>query len=399
MEQKIVLERNVQFQEGTAPSDPHETQQLEEGLSFLKFRSKVITITPVMKEILEQLQTPHTVDEVVAWVSNQKECSYSAVYSSVYSFLNQMVKLGAVVREHEQPEDTTTIFSDWQTNNKFKGYTLVELIGKKSDVFLFKCVDESHPEVFYTIKILVRKKSKTTFFREVDVLNSLPPHPSIRKCFNASAADDEFPHLLLEYVEGKPISNADIKEKMPLPLKLKVAYEILQTLKHLHGHGILHGDIHASNFLVDESGNIKLIDLGMSHRVGDEQVGHGGIAKYMPPERMPDHRLNFSNQQGNYQSEIFQIGVCIYLLLSGHLPFGGLLLRDLANEIKHTDPDPLMTTPLGEAIPMPIAEIVFKALEKEPEYRYQSVAEMSSAWKRVASIYNDERNELLQFTK
>jgi len=170
---------------------------------------------------------------------------------------------------------------------------------------------------------------------------------------------------------------------------------MLLAMEHLHNHGILHGDIHASNFLVNENNEVKLIDLGMSHRLGDEHVSHGGIAKYMPPERMPDSRLSFSDKKGNYQSEIFQLGICIYFLFSGHLPFGGLLLKDLAHEIKHTDPEPLMVTPLGESISKPVAEVIFRSLEKVPAFRFQSVEEMISAWLNATGI-KKEQHEFLQ---
>lgn len=391
-----MLEKKVEFIERTAASNSDKKFELEASLSFLKLKTKVITITPLMKEILGFLDIPHSVDEIVNWISSQKHCSYNDMYSSVYKFLDRMVKIGVVVREQEQKVERDTFFSDWSTNNKFKDYTLLDQIGKKSDVFLFKCCETKKPEIFYTIKIMVGGKSKTGFFREAVLLKSLPPHPSIRKCFYSSDADDEFPHLLLEYVAGKPISNSEVKDKLPLPLKCVAAHKILLALQHMHNHGVLHGDIHASNFLIDEAGDVKLIDLGMSHHLGDDQVGHGGIAKYMAPERMPDSRLKFSNKQGNYQSEIFQVGICIYLLLSGRHPFGGMLLRDLAREIKYSDPDPLMVTPLGETIPKPIAEVVFKSLEKEPEFRYQSVAEMISAWEKATGVLEKQLFASLQ---
>jgi len=95
---------------------------------------------------------------------------------------------------------------------------------------------------------------------------------------------------------------------------------------------------------------------------------------------MPNDSFHFSEKKGDYLSEIFQIGVCLYFLFSGKYPFNGLLLKDLANSIKHEAPLELIKTPKDETIPQTVADIISKAMEKDPSDRYQSVADMLEAW-------------------
>jgi serine/threonine-protein kinase len=366
---------------------------LGEEFSLLKVRSKVITITPFMREILEAFKVPHTPDEVAQLVSDANQCSIENIASALASFLNRMVKLGALV-----PEETNNIrkqanafFDNWKETKTFKEFTLVDLIGKKSEAYLFKCCKTYEPDFFYTLKILLSKKSTAGFLRERSILESIPSHRNIRKCVYASPFAEEFPYLLLEYIDGKPISDRAIKDETCLKDKYKIIQGVLSSIDHLHQANILHGDIHASNFLADANNEVHLIDLGMSHQLNEETAGHGGVARYMAPERLPNHNLNFSKGQGDFLSEIFQLGICLYLLLSGNYPFKAYLLRELAEAIRHQTPPSLEVTKLGEPIPESVSAVVFKALEKKTTNRYQSVHEMMVAWNEAVNktFYNN----------
>ncbi len=125
--------------------------------------------------------------------------------------------------------------------------------------------------------------------------------------------------------------------------------------------------------------------MGMAYHEHDDEKHHGGIPRYMPPERLPDHRIDFSKQKGDYKAEVFQIGVCLYFLFSGQYPFRGLLLTHLADAIKSKAPAPLEKTPLGEVIPDSITHVISKSMEKEPSNRYSSVAHMIDAWTYAVS--------------
>lgn len=353
-----------------------------EDYIFLRCNGDVVTITPLMKEILEHARTPQTEEELVTWLSIQQHCSYEQLYPSVSAFLNRMIKFGAIVSEEEVRQERPSIFDEIEQTKKFDDFVLLERIGKNRSVAIYKCYKEDNPENIFSIKIMIAKESKRAFFKEAVILGSMPSHPNVRGCYRAALSKDKTPYLLLEYVDGKSISDPAVKRELPLKIKYKIGSEVMIAVHHLHTHGVLHGDIHASNFLVDGNHSVHLIDLGMAFKE-NEEVSHGGIPRYMPPERMPDHNYSFSKKKGDYVSEVFQIGICLYLLLSGKYPFDGLLLKDLANNIKNNSPAPLTETFLQEPIPPQVSEIVFKALEKDPAARYPSVLEMLRDWNEV----------------
>jgi serine/threonine protein kinase len=379
MSKRLILAENTEITDANNPE--HVEAVAKEKFSFLKFRSKVVTITPIMRDVMEILRVPRTAEEIVAVVSEKYKCPGESITDAIVSFLNKMLKLGAIgFEENISSQKRWAIFDQWEETKTFKEFTLLDLIKRKSEAYLFKCCRAQDPNDLYTLKVLLNKKTASGFMRELNVLESIPAHRNVRKCIYASSFEEEFPYLLLEYIDGKPISDPTIKNEATLQDKYNIGRGILSSIDHLHRNNILHGDIHASNFLVDVSNNVHLIDLGMAHSPGEETAGHGGIARYMAPERLPNHNLNFSKGQGDFHSEIFQVGICLYLLVSGSYPFKALLLRDLAQAIRYQAPPPLTTTRLREIIPEPLSRVIFRALEKKPIDRYPNINKMLADW-------------------
>jgi serine/threonine-protein kinase len=378
LHRKIILYKNVEIQDGVQAMKGLDEK---ENFSFLKVRHDVVTITPIMREILEVARTPHTLDELIRWVAESQSCSYESIYQAVYSFLKRMGRLGALVYEEEQVGNKPTILAELEETKKLGDFTLLEQIGASYKVALYKCISAEKGAHAYTIKIFLKRKPRESllkeFIKEYEILNFLPPHRNVRKVIDASVYDD-IPYILFEHIDG--VSMSDVVDEVSLETKYSIAHQLMTAMDHLHRHQILHGDIHSSNFLIDPENNLHLIDLGMGYFEHERGIGHGGVPRYMPPERMPDDSLDFSEKKGDYVSEIFQIGVCLYFLFSGEYPFNGLLLRDLASSIKHDAPPRLIKTPLEEKIPQTIADIISKSMEKDPSRRYQRVADLLQAW-------------------
>jgi len=355
-----------------------------EDYIFLRCNGDVVTISPLMKDILEQARTPQTKEELAAWLSIQQHCPYEKIYPSVDAFLHRMIKFGAVVKEQDAVPQESNLFNEIDQAKRIDDFILLDLVGKNRSVAIYKCHKEGIPVQLFSIKALIAKESKREFFKEADILTSIPNHPNVRRAYESNVSKNNIPYLLLDYVDGKSISDSAIKREVPLPIKYKIASQVIASMVHLHAHGILHGDIHASNFLVDNEYRVHLIDLGMAF-YENEDAHHGGIPRYMPPERMPDHNYSFSKMKGDYVSEVFQIGICLYLLISGSYPFDGLLLKDLAKSIKYESPPPLTETFLHEPIPVEVSNIIFRAMAKDRNERYQSMTEMLHEWNTITN--------------
>lgn len=153
----------------------------------------------------------------------------------------------------------------------------------------------------------------------------------------------------------------------------------------MHRNKILHGDIHASNFIIDNNDNIMVIDFGCSQNVSitnNDELKHGGVAFYMPPERISDEIFKKYIAPPTLQSEVYQIGILIYMIIYNKMPFAGLTWKKLANNILNTSP--LFLNEINnEIISNSIISFIQKALNKDYTKRFESANEMSYLWDKL----------------
>lgn len=177
--------------------------------------------------------------------------------------------------------------------------------------------------------------------------------------------------LVMEYVDGKNLEDyiyreiGLIPEQEALPLFLKV----LDTVDYLHRNKILHLDIKSNNVMLLPGDDIKLIDLGIASRMGKATSTGFGTPAYMPPEQSE------MGECGKY-TDIFALGVMLFEMLTGHLPFTSQSLdhRAAINEIRYKikhSPTPQMKS-FYPLINSDLQYVVERALAKDPADRYQS---------------------------
>jgi len=221
---------------------------------------------------------------------------------------------------------------------------------------------------------------RTRFLAEARATSSLRS-PHIAAIYDIGEHEGTM-FLVMEYVEGEVLS-ARLK-RGPLAVRevIDIAAQIADALAEAHAIGIVHCDVKSSNLIVNERGFAKMLDFGLAkiddlnvlgaddrtRKVGEQtSLGVAGTLAYMSPEqalgRPFDHR-----------SDVFSLGVVLYETLSGRLPFEGDSGTELIDKIIHSEPTAISR--LNYAIPPELERITRKALEKEPERRYQSMREM-----------------------
>jgi len=149
----------------------------------------------------------------------------------------------------------------------------------------------------------------------------------------------------------------------------------------LHKNNIIHGDIHANQFIVENSGNLKLIDFGLSLdkniELNNQVIRRGGIHNYLEPENItPNAFSNMSVYIPDFYSEVYRIGALLYFLFYEKYPFDSFSWLNLCKQIK-TKPIELETkTSKNEKIPKHILVVIKRALSKTPESRFSSAVAM-----------------------
>lgn len=212
----------------------------------------------------------------------------------------------------------------------------------------------------------VRKR----FLEEARTLAKLR-HPGIVTIFDLGP-DSETPHFVMEYIEGLPLTAA--ARQLDMRAKATLFRRVLLAVEFLHGHRFLHRDLKPGNILVDAQGDTRLLDFGLALPL-EELDGRmtlpgeiPGTPYYLSPEQAR------GEQQLDARSDVFALGILLYELIAGVLPFRQPSLPEQLRSIAQDEPElPARRNP---AVPAPLQDICMQALEKDPRARYTSVEEM-----------------------
>ncbi len=303
----------------------------------------------------------------------------------------------------EQPVDAETVYRivDRQTSDaegtRIGPYTLLHTlgVGGMGAVYLAERSDGQF-ERQVALKVVrpgdVRDNLPQLLFHERQILASLQ-HPNIARLFDGGVTDDGRPYLAMEYVVGRPIDRYCREENLPPHAVLRLFRSVCAAVQHAHQNLVIHRDLKPSNILVDDQGNVKLLDFGIAKLLGDAlgasapQTRSGArlmTLEYASPEQVRGTPVTTA-------SDVYALGVLLYELLSGERPY---TLHDMspaqieATICERMPPPPSTAASLTERerrrLRGDLDLIVLKALRKEPSRRYESPAHFSDDLSRYA---------------
>jgi serine/threonine protein kinase len=264
-------------------------------------------------------------------------------------------------------------------------YTIVDSVGQGGFGHIFKARGPDGKLVilkFPEVSLLGDPATYERFRREVAVGQRLD-HSAIPRVI-AMKESREGTFLVLEYVEGKTLRRY-IWEKAPLPLDeaLSIACQLAVTLDYLHAHGISHRDLKPENIIIGPDGRIHIIDFGSALLRGTRRVTWGlggnvlGTPDYMAPEQIQGKR-------GDARTDIYALGIILYELLTGTVPFHGDNALSVMNQ--HLTATPAPPRSLRAEIPPGVEAIVLKAIRRNPDSRYQMAGELTHDLEHYAEL-------------
>ncbi len=211
------------------------------------------------------------------------------------------------------------------------------------------------------------------FRREAQAVASLS-HPNIVSLFDVGQ-DGNTHYLVMEYVEGETLKDK-ISQEGPLPVVVAVdiASQILAALEQAHRKRVVHRDIKPHNILITPGGQVKVTDFGIARAMDGSTLVHTGSivgsAYYFSPEQA-------RGQPADARSDLYSVGVVLYEMLAGSVPFDGD--NPLSVAIKHVQEEPPSLRRANPSVPFALEQVVRRALAKEPERRFQTAEEFRSA--------------------
>jgi len=181
-------------------------------------------------------------------------------------------------------------------------------------------------------------------------------------------------YIVMEYVQGRDLKAIILAGGPLLPERaVEIAMSICLALDAAHSHGVVHRDIKPQNIIVTNEGQIKVMDFGIARSTGGSAMTQTGTimgtAQYISPEQA-------QGRPADPRSDLYSLGVVLYEMLTGRVPFDGD--NPVAIAYKHVREDPLPPTLINPDISAELESVVMKALSKNPENRYQTAMEMRS---------------------
>jgi serine/threonine protein kinase/formylglycine-generating enzyme required for sulfatase activity/energy-coupling factor transporter ATP-binding protein EcfA2 len=199
-------------------------------------------------------------------------------------------------------------------------------------------------------------------------------HPAIVSVYDVGVAEDGVPYVVMQFVEGRSLAQVLQEGMMPADVAINYLLQIARALQTTHQHGLVHRDFKPSNVIVDQNGEIHLVDFGLAlhEDLSPSETGKSYVAG--TPAFMAPEQLRGENHLIDGQTDIWAFGVTMYLMLSGKAPFKGSGFRELSRIVCYRNPRPLRQH--DAKIPRELERICFRCLEKLIEDRYRSMADV-----------------------
>src|SRR5229473_6166368 len=279
------------------------------------------------------------------------------------------------------------------TGDQLDHYRIEALAARSGMASIFRATDLSngrpvaikipHPEVESDPALFDR-------FRREEEIGQLLDHPGVMKVF--SDEDRSRVYMVMEWVDGRLLRKIlDEQHKLPTERAVQLALRILDALEYIHSRGVVHRDLKPENVMVDNNDHIKLIDFGIAANAKSRRLTFAklsqtmGTPDYISPEQVKGKR-------GDARSDLYALGVILYEMLTGKVPFSGenafLIMNDrlLNNPVPPREIDPSITPELQE--------IIYRALERDPKNRYATAHDFAFDLQHQDKVGVSERAEL-----
>ena len=263
---------------------------------------------------------------------------------------------------------------------KISHYKIIKKLGEGGMGVVYKALDtklDRPVAIKFLPKIIAADQTKEERFIQEAKAASALDHPNICTIYEINETESGQPYIVMGFYEGETLSKRIEQGSLAIPEALDIAIQIADGLDKSHKEGIVHRDIKPGNIQITKEGVAKILDFGLAKVADTSLTTDGstlGTVAYMSPEQA-------SGRPIDHRTDIWSLGVVLFEMLTGELPFKGEYRQALIYSIIN-DPAPSLQEYFPD-MPAECCNIIERALEKDPDYRYQNINDMLSELKRL----------------
>jgi eukaryotic-like serine/threonine-protein kinase len=280
-----------------------------------------------------------------------------------------------------------------QTGDKLDHYRIEELAAQSGMASIYRATDlRNDRSVAIKVPHLEVESDPLFFdrFKREDAIGKKLDHPGVTRVFGDE--DRSRLYMVMEWVNGRPLRHILTEQKkLPPERAVRITLGICAALEYIHDHGVVHRDLKPENVMLDADDRIKLIDFGIAGSAGMRRLTFArltrtmGTPDYISPEQVRSKR-------GDARSDVYALGVMLYEMLTGEVPFHGPSPVAILNDRLLNHPVP--PRELDPEISPQLQEIIYRAMERNPVNRYASAREFAHDLANPDSVGVADRGEL-----
>ncbi|MGD8540282.1 MAG: protein kinase, partial [Candidatus Aminicenantes bacterium] len=292
-----------------------------------------------------------------------------------------------IIDYEEKPLPTQTIEApreELTTGSTFAGrYQIIEELGKGGMGRVYKAQDTElkekvalkliKPEISSDKKTVERFQNELKFARKI-------VHKNVGRMYDLGKEEGSY-YITMEYVDGQDLKGMIRQSKqLTIGTAISIAKQVSEGLSEAHKLGVIHRDLKPSNVMIDRDGNARIMDFGIARSVEGKGITGAGVMigtpEYMPPEQAEAKEVD-------QRSDIYSLGVILYEMVTGRVPFEGDTALSIA--MKHKGEEPKDPREFNSQISEDLTRVILRCLQKDMDKRYQNAGEVRSELEKIES--------------